>query len=92
MKVPTNPYYTNARVDARTNQAAIDALNVDADTLDGIDSASFLRSDAADTHTGTIMSNPDNAIDLGGASNRYNDVYAVNSQGTATSVPICGLG
>ena len=32
----------------------IDALNVDADTLDGISSGSFLRSNTADTFTGTI--------------------------------------
>ena len=87
----TNLYYTNARVDARITKAAIDALNVDADTLDGIDSASFLRSDAADTHTGTIMPASDNAIDLGGASNRYNDVYAVTFQGTATSAQYADL-
>ena len=30
----TNLYHTNARVDARITKAAIDALNVDADTLD----------------------------------------------------------
>ena len=35
------------------DKAYVDALNVDADTLDGIDSLSFLRSDAVDTITDT---------------------------------------
>ena len=87
----SNLYYTDSRVDARITKSAIDALNVDADTIDGIDSASLLRSDAADTHTGTIMPATDNSIDLGGASNRYNEVYAVTFQGTATSAQYADL-
>ena len=35
-------------------KVAIDALNVDADTLDGLDSSAFLRSDANDTITSVI--------------------------------------
>ena len=87
----TNLYFTNARADARITKAAIDALNVDADTLDSISSASFLRSDAADTHTHTIMPATDNAVDLGGPSNRYNEVYAVTFQGTSTSAQFADL-
>ena len=87
----SNLYYTDSRVDARITKTAIDALNVDADTIDGIDSASLLRSDAADTHTGTIMPATDNSIDLGGASNRYNEVYAVTFQGQATSAQYADL-
>ena len=87
----SNLYYTDSRVDARITKSAIDALNVDADTIDGIDSASLLRSDAADTHTGTIMPATDNSIDLGGASNRYNEVYAVTFQGQATSAQYADL-
>ena len=45
----TNLYYTaaraNAAIDARVNKTFIDALNVDADTLDGIDSTTFARVD-----------------------------------------------
>jgi hypothetical protein len=41
----------NTDIDARVTKSFVDALNVDADTLDGIDSASFLRSDAVDVGT-----------------------------------------
>jgi hypothetical protein len=87
----TNLYYTDARVDARITKAAIDALNVDADTLDGISSASFLRADANDSHSGTITPSSDNAVDLGSGSLRYNEVYAVTFQGTATSAQYADL-
>ena len=44
----TNLYYTTARanaaIDARVDKTFIDALNVDADTLDGIDSTGFATS------------------------------------------------
>ena len=43
---------------------------LDADTIDGIDSGSFLRSDADDTATGTIyLSDPYNRINTGNTSN-----------------------
>ena len=87
----TNLYFTNARADARITKAAIDALNVDADTLDGISSASFLRSDAADTHTHTITPSADNSIDLGSGSLRYNQVFAVTFEGTASSAKFADL-
>jgi len=91
----TNLYYTvgraNTAIDARVTKSFIDALNVDAETLDGIDSASFLRSDAADSHTHTITPSADNSIDLGSSSNRYNEVYAVTFQGTATTAKYADL-
>ncbi len=65
--------------------------DVDADTLDGISSASFLRSDANDSHSGTITPSSDNALDLGSSSLRYNEVYAVTFQGTATSAQYADL-
>jgi hypothetical protein len=37
----SNLYYTDARVSALVTKAFVDALNVDADTLDGIDSLGF---------------------------------------------------
>jgi hypothetical protein len=39
---------------ADQTKADIDALNIDADTVDGIHASSFLRSDANDTTTGTL--------------------------------------
>ncbi len=50
----TNLYYTDARADARITKSVIDGLNVDADTLDGLDSLQFLRSDTADTMSGNL--------------------------------------
>lgn len=49
-----NLYFTEGRARAAITKASIDALNVDADTLDGIDSASFLRSDQDDTFDGDL--------------------------------------
>ena len=43
-----------ASATADQTKSDIDALNIDAATLDGIDSASFLRSDAADSFSGTL--------------------------------------
>tara|TARA_B100000902_G_scaffold305038_1_gene293394 strand:+ start:4351 stop:8451 length:4101 start_codon:yes stop_codon:yes gene_type:complete len=91
----TNQYHTSARVnsliDARVTNSFVDALNVDADTLDGISSASFLRADANDSHSGDITPSSDNAVDLGSASLRYNQVYAVSFEGTATSAKYADL-
>ena len=91
----TNQYHTSARVntliDARVTNSYVDALNVDADTLDGINSSSFMRSDAADSHSGTITPSADNSIDLGSGSLRYNEVYAVTFQGTASSAKFADL-
>ena len=91
----TNEYHTAARVntlvDNRVTTAFVDALNVDADTLDSISSASFMRSDAADTHTHTITPAVDNSIDLGSGSLRYNEVHAVTFQGTASSANFADL-
>ena len=42
-------------IDARVTNSFVDALNVDADTVDGLEATQFLRSDAADTHSGTII-------------------------------------
>ena len=91
----TNLYHTSTRVntliDARVTNSFVDALNVDADTLDSLDSGSFLRSDANDTHSGTITPNADNSIDLGSGSLRYNQVFAVSFEGTATSAKYADL-
>ena len=54
----TNLYYTDARansaIDTRVNKAFVDALNVDADTLDSLNSTQFTRRDATTTQTGSI--------------------------------------
>tara|TARA_R110000868_G_scaffold271439_6_gene530853 strand:+ start:611 stop:1642 length:1032 start_codon:yes stop_codon:yes gene_type:complete len=54
----TNLYYTTARsnsaIDARVDKTFVDALNVDADTLDTLNSTSFLRSDESDSMLGDL--------------------------------------
>ena len=50
-----------------------------------------MRSDAADSHSGTITPSADNSIDLGSGSLRYNEVYAVTFQGTASSAQFADL-
>ena len=91
----TNLFHTSGRVntliDARVTNSFVDALNVDADTLDDLNSTQFLRSDANDTHSGTITPSSDNAVDLGSGSLRYNEVYAVTFQGTASSAQYADL-
>ena len=91
----SNLYYTTARVnaaiDARVTNGYVDALNVDADTLDGINSSSFLRSDANDTHSGTITPNANNSLNLGSSSLKYANVYATTFQGQATSATYADL-
>ena len=90
-----NLYFTNARADARVSaivtNSFVDALNVDADTLDGISSASFMRSDANDSHSGTITPSSNNAINLGSSGLKYANVYATTFQGTATSAQYADL-
>ena len=56
-----------------------------------MNSSSFLRSDANDTHSGTITPSADNAGDLGSGALRYTEVYAVTFQGTATSAQYADL-
>jgi hypothetical protein len=91
----SNLYYTTARVnaaiDARVTNGYVDALNVDADTLDGINSSSFLRSDANDTHSGSITPNANNSLNLGSSSLKYANVYATTFQGQATSATYADL-
>ena len=91
----TNDYYTvtraNSAIDARVTNSFVDALNVDADTVDTLHASSFLRSDAADTHTHTITPSADNSIDLGSTSLRYNEVHAVTFKGTATQAQYADL-
>ena len=65
----TNLYYTdtraNAAIDARVDKAFVDALNVDADTLDGLNSTQFLRSDIDATHSANLTVDSD--LILGGS-------------------------
>jgi hypothetical protein len=56
----TDSATVSAIITADVDQAFVNALNVDADTLDTLNSTSFLRSDAADTKTsGNLTFNDD---------------------------------
>lgn len=62
----SNLYHTSTRVnsliDTRVNKAFVDALNVDADTLDGLNSTQFIRSDADGTIAGNLTLDSDLTI------------------------------
>jgi len=64
---------------------------LDADTVDGLEATSFLRSDVNDTHSGNIMPTTDATIDLGNPTYRYNNVYSVLFQGEATTAQYADL-
>ena len=80
-----------ANATADQTKADIDALNIDADTLDSLNSTQFIRSDAADTATGKITFDggiEGQAIFLSGAQNFDNlkdigfySLYNVNASG-----------
>jgi len=62
----TNLYFTTARantaIDARVTKSFVDALNVDADTLDNLNSTQFLRSDTSDTLNGSLTVTADLSV------------------------------
>ena len=67
----------NTDIDARVTQAFVNALNVDADTLDGINSTSFLRSDAnTSMSTGYLTLANDPTTSLHAATKQYVDTIA----------------
>ena len=65
---PTIPTLGNDYVDSAQVSSIISATTIDADTLDGINSTSFLRSDAADTKTSGDLGFSDNVKATFGAS------------------------
>jgi hypothetical protein len=66
---------------------------LDADTLDGVQGSSFLRSDASDTATGQVTFNGDTVhsqirfTGVGGNSNVSNDAYAIYQEAGAWNFP-----
>lgn len=65
----SNLYHTSTRVnsliDTRVDKAFVDALNVDADTLDGLNSTQFIRTDADGTIAGNLTLDSD--LTVGGS-------------------------
>lgn len=64
----SNLYYTTARADSaiddRVTKTFVDALNINADTVDNLQASQFLRSDSSDTFNGllTINNGTDNYV------------------------------
>ena len=81
----SNLYHTptrvNSLIDTRVSKSFVDALNVDADTLDGLNSTQFLRSDVDDTHLGNLTIDSDVTVGgiLYGPSTFYIDPAPVDS-------------
>ena len=65
----SNLYHTSTRVnsliDTRVDKPFVDALNVDADTLDGLNSTQFIRTDADGTIAGNLTLDSD--LTVGGS-------------------------
>ena len=91
--------------DGGTNRLLVHAGNLgsftfpsasNANTLDGIDSSQFLRSDANDTATGNLTTShlyarSNGAYDLGTGTVRYRTMYAGTFNGTATTAQYADL-
>jgi len=74
---------------ADQTKADIDALNIDAATLDSLDSTQFLRSDADDTTTGQLTVDNDNGIKVVSGTetaNVYYTGYGIDSARTSTYI------
>jgi len=74
---------SNNQITISVNQGSGSGL--DADLLDGLDSSSFVRTDA------TTYPINDNIYDIGDSTHRYANIYAVNFHGTATSATYADL-
>jgi len=83
----SNQYYTTARantaIDARVTKTFVDNLNVDADTLDGLNSTQFLRADSDATISANLVVDSDLTISgvLKGPEQFYIDPAPIDSDG-----------
>jgi hypothetical protein len=66
----------NVAIDNKVTTSFVNALNVNATTVDGIDATQFLRSDATDSHSGNISPSVNNSLGLGSSSSKYAEIYA----------------
>ena len=87
----SNLYYTEARVDSdittTINKTFVDALNINADQVDGVEATSFVRSDQDDTIGANIQFTDGNELRLGTG----NDTI-IKHTGTQTTVNHTGTG
>lgn len=86
-----NLYYTKVRVDSdiglKVDKTFVDALNINADQVDGVEAASFVRSDQDDTVGANLTFTDGNELRLGTASDTI-----IKHTGTATTVNHTGTG
>ena len=66
----------NVAIDDKVTTAFVNALNVNATTVDGVDATQFLRSDSTDSHSGNISPSVNNSQGLGSSSNKYAEIFA----------------
>ena len=81
----------NVAIDNKVTTAFVNALNVNATTIDNVDATQFLRSDQQDAHSGNISPSSNNTLALGTTSNRYKEVHATTFYGTATQAQYADL-
>jgi hypothetical protein len=76
----TNLYFTDARARAAIRKQDIDALEVDAGTLDDLNSTQFIRSDANDTASGDYIFTGDVDVqgDFNGAAGNFSGTLDVD--------------
>jgi hypothetical protein len=77
------------RIDAHDTKAAHDALNIDADTLDGLDSAAFLEKSGG-TMVGKITLDADPTAALHAATKQYADAFIDQTEGDLRYVQVDG--
>jgi hypothetical protein len=77
----TNLYFTDARATAAITKTTIDALNVDADMIDGLHASQFLRSDIDDTMEANLTVNG-NIYAIGDVFAFYSDARLKDFHGT----------
>lgn len=83
---------SNLTIDARVNKAFVDALNVDADTIDSLNSTSFLRSDANDSLNDTIVLTIDGKVDINNFDGGLRFTEFGAASGTTGAAYIHGVG
>jgi len=83
----TNLWFTDARARAAIRKQDIDALEVDAGTLDGLNSTQFIRSDANDTASGDYIFTGDVDVqgDFNGAAGNFSGTLDVDGDLTITN-------
>jgi len=84
-------FYSPATHNHTGTYLGLTAKASDSNKLDNLNSTQFLRSDATDTHSGTITPSSTNAINLGSSSLKYANMYATSFIGNASTADYADL-